>query len=79
MLDLKKDLEKTWRIFTKLFKILRKLKKAICLRLPPENWTKKAWHKPGHCEINENVDTGDDSIAILWPKHPSKGFVKAQT
>ena len=29
--------------------------------------------------LNEKDDSGDESSAILWPKHPFKGFVKAKT
>ena len=29
--------------------------------------------------LDENVDSVDKSSAILWLKHPSKGFVKTQT
>ena len=28
--------------------------------------------------LDENVDSGDESSAIVWPKHPFKDFVKAK-
>ena len=34
------------------------------------------WNQP---YLNENVDSVDESSAILWLKHPSKGFVKSKT
>ena len=44
----------------------------------PKIATELLFHTRNQSYLNENVDSVDESSAILWLKHPSKGFVKSK-